>query len=271
MLVRASGKQERETSHYSDLVSQAEIQLRRQALFAGKRPPIVQSFASVTFWFVQALARLSASLSSECHACCCCCMLPLELRHCAHLTSLLSYGGSLVYDGSLSGGGFVAFCFVAAQVTMAAAAVPLLLADTRRAAAAARRVVDVLQRQPRLPHRGGLTLQSVQGRVTWRGVSLRRPPHDVIVDADVDAPAGAALLCPSSQCCLQLAPVSLGASVAYLDVQQSFCALGLLTAIVGEAGSGGLSLALLATRMESPTSGCVALDDTGEIMLTGAG
>jgi ABC-type bacteriocin/lantibiotic exporter with double-glycine peptidase domain len=102
-----------------------------------------------------------------------------------------SYGGSLVYDGSLSGGGFVAFCFVAAQVTMAAAAVPLLVADTRRAAASARRVVDVLQRQPRLPHRGGLTLQSVQGRVTWRGVSLRRPPHDLVADADIDAPAGA--------------------------------------------------------------------------------
>jgi ABC-type bacteriocin/lantibiotic exporter with double-glycine peptidase domain len=107
----------------------------------------------------------------------------------------------LVYDGSLSGGGFVAFCFVAAQVTMAAAAVPLLLADSRRAAAAARRVVDVLQRQPRLPHRGGLTLQSVQGRVTWRGVSLRRPPHDLVVDADIDAPAGAAAFhsCFSSQ------------------------------------------------------------------------
>lgn len=118
-------------------------------------------------------------------------MLPLKLHHFASLKLPPSYGGSLVYDGSLSGGGFVAFCFVAAQVTMAAAAVPLLLADTRRAAAAARRVVDVLQRQPRLPHRGGLTLQSVQGRVTWRGVSLRRPPHDLIVDADIDAPAGA--------------------------------------------------------------------------------
>jgi hypothetical protein len=35
VLVRASGKQERESSHYSDLISQAEIQLRRQALFAG--------------------------------------------------------------------------------------------------------------------------------------------------------------------------------------------------------------------------------------------
>jgi ABC-type bacteriocin/lantibiotic exporter with double-glycine peptidase domain len=115
------------------------------------------------------------------------------------LTFALSYGGSLVYDGSLSGGGFVAFCFVAAQVTMAAAAVPLLLADTRRAAAAARRVVDVLQRQPRLPHRGGLTLQSVQGRVTWRGVSLRRPPHDLVVDADVDAPAGASSFPTSAQ------------------------------------------------------------------------
>ena len=101
-----------------------------------------------------------------------------------------SYGGSLVYDGSLSGGGFVAFCFVAAQVTMAAAAVPLLVAGTRRAAAAARRAVDLLQRQPRLPHRGGLTLQSVQGRVTWRGVSLRRSPHDLVADADIDAPAG---------------------------------------------------------------------------------
>jgi hypothetical protein len=85
VLVRASGKQERETSHYSDLVSQAEIQLRRQALFAGMRPPTVQSFVSVMFWFVQALARLSASLSSECHACCCCCMLPLKLRHCVPL------------------------------------------------------------------------------------------------------------------------------------------------------------------------------------------
>ena len=42
---------------------------------------------------------------------------------------------------------------------------------------------------------------------------------------------------------------------------------GLLTAIVGEPGSGGLSLALLATRMESPSSGCVTLDDTGEINL----
>jgi ABC-type multidrug transport system fused ATPase/permease subunit len=156
-----------------------------------------------------------------------------------------------VYDGSLSGGGFVAFCFVAAQVTMAAAAVPMLLADSRRAAAAARRVVDVLQRQPRLPHRGGLTLQSVQGRVTWRGVSLRRPPHDIVVDADVDAPAGAARAffssCPTS-----------------LSFVQPRCAAGLLTAIVGEPGSGGLSLALLATRMESPSSGCVTLDDTGE-------
>jgi hypothetical protein len=35
VLVRASGKQERETSHYSDLVSQAEVLQRRQALFAG--------------------------------------------------------------------------------------------------------------------------------------------------------------------------------------------------------------------------------------------
>ena len=35
VLVRASGKQERETSHYSDLLSQAEILQRRQALFAG--------------------------------------------------------------------------------------------------------------------------------------------------------------------------------------------------------------------------------------------
>jgi hypothetical protein len=35
VLIRASGKQERETLHYSDLVSQVEIQQRRQALFAG--------------------------------------------------------------------------------------------------------------------------------------------------------------------------------------------------------------------------------------------
>jgi hypothetical protein len=35
VLVRASGKQGRETSHYSDLLSQAEILQRRQALFAG--------------------------------------------------------------------------------------------------------------------------------------------------------------------------------------------------------------------------------------------
>ena len=35
VLIRASGKQERETSHYSDLVSQAEVLQRRQALFAG--------------------------------------------------------------------------------------------------------------------------------------------------------------------------------------------------------------------------------------------
>jgi hypothetical protein len=54
--------------------------------------------------------------------------------------------------------------------------------------------------------------------------------------------------------------------MAYVDIRFCFCAAGLLTAIVGEPGSGGLSLALLATRMESPTSGCVTLDDTGEIV-----
>ncbi len=43
VLIRACGKQERETSHYSDLVSQAEVQLRRQALFAGTPCQMMQS------------------------------------------------------------------------------------------------------------------------------------------------------------------------------------------------------------------------------------
>ena len=171
-----------------------------------------------------------------------------------------SYGGSLVYDGSLSGGGFVAFCFVAAQVTMAAAAVPLLVAGTRRAAAAARRAVT-----------GGPVAAAAQ--VAAQG----RPHASVCAGARDLARRVSAQVTARSRCrrrhrrpCRFAALPSLcrtddGHRTCALQIPSCSCVLaGLLTAIVGETGSGGVSLALLATRMESPTSGCVALDDTGE-------
>ena len=91
VLVRASGKQERETSHYSDLLSQAEILQRRQALFAGMNDATgvaavlfmihlaLQLCSLLIFPRTQASARRLVFWSFVCRVSCCSCQDPLTI------------------------------------------------------------------------------------------------------------------------------------------------------------------------------------------------
>ena len=172
---------------------------------------------SLLIFPAQASARRLAFWSFVCRVSCCSCQDPSQSDFTSASFSVMfhfSYGGSLVYDGSLSGGGFVAFCFVAAQVTMAAAAVPLLVAGTRRAAAAARRAVDLLQRQPRLPHRGGPIL-------LLPTTAIIESKFYAIVTACICAPLAAQEQAPASSKVLQASRSMLPVTLLLLNTESS--------------------------------------------------
>src|SRR5690606_13718500 len=73
------------------------------------------------------------------------------------------YGGSLVHRGEITAGQLTSFLVYALLVGFSLGALADLWADFLRAIGAAERVFEIVDRAPRLPSRGGRTLDRVAG------------------------------------------------------------------------------------------------------------
>lgn len=91
------------------------------------------------------------------------------------LVLALFYGGSLVHHNDLSGGILVSYSLIALQVVMALSVLPPVLADITNAFLAGRSILDLIDRQPDVNAKGGLTLPSCEGRLEFRAVSFSYP------------------------------------------------------------------------------------------------
>jgi ATP-binding cassette subfamily B protein len=140
---------------------------------------------------------------------------------------VLWYGGHLVARGALTAGGLTSFLVYTLIVAMSAGALADLWADFMRSAGAAERIFELLDRPPRIPHRGGAVPDRAGGRIAWERVSFAYPSRP-------DVPV--------------LREVTLAAEA------------GEVVALVGPSGAGKSTVASLLVRFYDPTAGAVRLD-----------
>ena len=150
----------------------------------------------------------------------------LVLKLCLVLS--IFYGASLVHHNDISGGILVSYAFIAMQVIMALTVLAPVLADISNALHSANKVVELMQREPAINTKGGLTLPRCDGKLELNNVTLVLPHSD--------AP--------------RLSRVSLQVEA------------GTHAAVFGPAGSGKTVLLSLLVRFFEPVEGLVLLDDT---------
>jgi len=150
----------------------------------------------------------------------------LVLKLCLVLS--IFYGASLVHHNDISGGILVSYSFIAMQVIMALTILPPVVADISNALHSANKVVDLIEREPVINTKGGLTLPRCDGNIEFSNVTLTLPPSS--------APA---------------------------LLQMSFkVEAGTHAAFFGPAGSGKSVLLALIERFYEPLDGLVMLDET---------
>ena len=150
----------------------------------------------------------------------------LVLKLCLVLS--IFYGASLVHHNDISGGILVSYAFIAMQVIMALTVLAPVLADISNALHSANKVVELMQREPAINTKGGLTLPRSDGKLELNNVTLVLPHADVP----------------------RLSRVSLQVEA------------GTHVAVFGPAGSGKTVLLSLLVRFFEPVEGLVLLDDT---------
>ncbi len=143
------------------------------------------------------------------------------------IVGVLWYGGLLVIEGRMSVGDLTSFILYAMTVAISVGSLGSLWTDFMSATGAAKRVFELLDRQPIIPIRGGLTLPQVNGLLEFQSVQFSYPSRpDLIVLENLN---------------LSIAP-------------------GEVVALVGPSGSGKSTIASLISRFYDPDSGRVSID-----------
>ncbi|MCI0570196.1 MAG: ATP-binding cassette domain-containing protein [Myxococcaceae bacterium] len=141
--------------------------------------------------------------------------------------AVLWYGGRLVLAGELTVGALTSFLVYTMLVAGALGALSELWADFMKASGAAERIFELLDREPSMPVKGGLTLPKVQGRVELREVGFAYPSR-----RDVQVLRGLSLTLEAGE----------------------------VVALVGPSGAGKSTIAGLLARLYDPDSGGILLD-----------
>lgn len=137
------------------------------------------------------------------------------------------YGGTLVFDGTLTVGQLTSFLIYTLTVAFSLAALADLWGDFMRAAGAAERVFELIDREPSIPLEGGEKPSHLEGKVEFEHVSFAYPtrPDVTVLDG------------------------------VHLSIEP-----GQVVALVGHSGAGKSTLSHLVTRFYDPRAGTVKLD-----------
>ena len=147
----------------------------------------------------------------------------------ASIAVVLWYGGRLVLENSMSVGELISFILYTLIVSGALGVLASIYANFMRAAGASERVFSLMERVTSIPRGSGTTLESPEGKISFREVSFAYPTRpDITVLHDIN---------------LSVSP-------------------GERIALVGPSGSGKSTIAALISRLYDPVSGAISLDDT---------
>lgn len=155
------------------------------------------------------------------------------LVNCVIQASLLVYGSSLVFGGKINPQTLLAFMLYQGQLQEYVSHLLNSFTNLIKSAGAGAKVLDLLDRRPRIRRSGMIKLASVEGRITFDNTSFRYPTRDV------DA-----------------------ISALSFEIQP-----GELVAFVGPSGGGKSTIFHLIEHMYEPTLGRVCLDgvNVGEL------
>jgi len=148
------------------------------------------------------------------------------LVNCVVQASLLAYGSHLVFQGALNPQTLLAFMLYQGQLQEYVSHLLNSFTNLLKSAGAGAKVLDLLERKPRIRRSGLIKLASVEGRVTFDNVSFKYPSRDANAISDLS-----------------------------FEVQS-----GELVAFVGPSGGGKSTIFQLIEHMYEPTVGRVCLD-----------
>eukprot|EP00842_Homolaphlyctis_polyrhiza_P002814 jgi/Hompol1/3533/HPOL_006598-RA len=143
------------------------------------------------------------------------------------LLIIVYYGSRLVISGNLTDGQLVAYMLSAQSIQESLAYAGVLMGQSSNAIASASRIFEFVHRESKIPIRGGLSPESLNGTIEFRNVEFKyptRPKHPVLERFSLIVPAGKVI------------------------------------ALCGSSGSGKSTVAQLIERFYDPDSGAVLLD-----------
>lgn len=140
--------------------------------------------------------------------------------------ALLWYGATLVMDGRLTVGQFIAFTLFAQRVAQPILRLAQLWTDFQQTGISMARLGDILNTPPEVPAGAGTSLPPIKGRITLEQVTFRYRPEGpaVLQNITFDLPPGSVI------------------------------------GIVGRSGSGKSTLTRLVQRLHRPESGRILVD-----------
>jgi ATP-binding cassette, subfamily B (MDR/TAP), member 9 len=142
-------------------------------------------------------------------------------------TGVLAVGGTLVLDGRMSGGALIAFLLYQTSLASTIQTLGDVFSAVAAAVGSADKVVELMERVPRLPPAGTAAPPTFEGSVEFRGVHFSYPARPSV-------------------------PVLRGLDLAIRP--------GEVVALVGPSGSGKSSIVKLLLRLYAPSAGTVLLD-----------
>jgi len=140
---------------------------------------------------------------------------------------VLLYGGYLVVNEQLTAGALTSFLVYTFLVAGALGGMSVLYGDFMKALGASERVFQLMDREPRIRHEGGIVPQSMEGRIIFDNVSFAypsRPEQQVLKNINLE-----------------------------LNPNQ-------VVAVVGPSGGGKTTIANLIEAFYYPNSGAITLD-----------
>ncbi|KAK8733377.1 hypothetical protein OTU49_006610 [Cherax quadricarinatus] len=146
------------------------------------------------------------------------------------ILSVLYYGGGLVSDSALTIGKLSSFLLYAAYVGIALGGISSFYSEMNRGLGASTRLFSLMDRMPKIPTAGGVTLplDGFRGDITFKNVNFAystRPEVPVFRDLNLSVPSGS------------------------------------VVAVVGSSGSGKSTIGSLLLRLYDPLNGEITIDD----------
>lgn len=141
---------------------------------------------------------------------------------------VLYYGGSLVAAGQLTSGSLMNFLMSTQAIQRSLGQLSILFGNAVKGAGAAVRILDYIERQPRMKKSGQYVSENLEGNIVFRNVTFSYPtrPHQTVLNN------------------------------FNLEIQA-----GTVVALVGPSGAGKTSVVSLIERFYQPQQGSVLLDN----------